>query len=123
MATTKLEQRACVLRRVLDPVTNAESLSTGQPGIRPIDPRAEVRSFLIRSTVAASDAAFGSRSSQSAYWDRTVGPENKNTIARKKAKAKRSIVHMALPRLIVTCWTRRDIGERQKFSRTLNCEL
>jgi hypothetical protein len=29
MATTKLEQRACVLRLVLDAVTNAESLSTG----------------------------------------------------------------------------------------------
>jgi hypothetical protein len=29
MATTKLEQRACVLRLVLDAVTNAESLSAG----------------------------------------------------------------------------------------------
>jgi hypothetical protein len=50
MATTKLEQRACVLRRVLEAVTNTESVSSGRPGIRPMDRRVEVRSFLIRST-------------------------------------------------------------------------
>jgi hypothetical protein len=51
MATqTNLEQPTLVLRRVLDALTDAEPLPSRRPRVRSVGPRAEVRSFLIRST-------------------------------------------------------------------------
>jgi|RhiMethySRZTD1v2_1073278.scaffolds.fasta_scaffold609972_2 hypothetical protein len=50
MATqSNLEQREVLLRRVLDALSE-ESLPNRRPRIRSVGPRAEVRSFLIRST-------------------------------------------------------------------------
>ena len=45
-----LEQREVLLRRVLDALSDAQSLPSRRPRIRSVGPRAEVRSFLIRST-------------------------------------------------------------------------
>ena len=51
MATqTNLEQPTLVLRRVLDALTDAEPLPSRRPRVRSVGPRAEVTSFLIRST-------------------------------------------------------------------------
>jgi hypothetical protein len=51
MATqTNLEQRTLVLRRVLDALTDAGPLPSRRPRVRSVGPRAEIRSFLIRST-------------------------------------------------------------------------
>jgi hypothetical protein len=47
---TDLEQREVLMRRVLDALSDAESLPSRRPRIRSVGPRAEVRSFLIRST-------------------------------------------------------------------------
>ena len=70
------------------------------------------------------DAAAGSSQARRVlHGCRTVGPENKKTIASKKAIAKRSIVHMALPLLIVTRWTTGEVGERQTISRRPHCEV
>ena len=50
MATqSNLEKREVLLRRVLDALSE-ESLPNRRPRIRSVGPRAEVRSFLIRST-------------------------------------------------------------------------
>ena len=45
-----LEQREVLLRRITDALSDAGSLPSRRPRIRSVGPRAEVRSFLIRST-------------------------------------------------------------------------
>jgi hypothetical protein len=47
---SEIEQREVLLRRVLDALSDAESLPNRRPRIRSVGPRAEVRSFLIRNT-------------------------------------------------------------------------
>jgi hypothetical protein len=56
MATqTYLEQPTLVLRRVLDALADAEPLPSRRPRVRSVGPRAEVTSFLIRSTLNVID--------------------------------------------------------------------
>jgi hypothetical protein len=51
MATqSNLEQREVLLRRILDALSDADSLLSRRHRTRFVTPRAEVRSFLIRST-------------------------------------------------------------------------
>jgi hypothetical protein len=51
MATqSNLEQREVLLRRILDPLSDVDSLPSRRRRTRSVAPHAEVRSFLIRST-------------------------------------------------------------------------